>query len=346
MLLLLGVTSSGSGKLARERRDQAAAVLGTTPSSLVRYHEEGLLEELVGQLLVLNADDSPDQSSSEGTGDGRFAEPVADETEVVVTTQPLDDLEIVSPEVKGESAAMDMVATETETQEPLGEQEERPLASADVAKTRRTWTRRSHRFLVAAGIALAVVALVVCLAATSTWPFNSDKASTHPPSTTSESGAANGTDSIKVLVGLPGQSSTTASTFAHIRAGDPVGWGIVIDHGAVGELHNTSIIDQVPKGVIVVPGSVRLINGNFPKGYTFPDSAIQAHGTQININIGDYLSETKAGGAGITYITFTTEFVSLSPNNCARHVIVDAAWLGTTLYPASLRASARAEVSC
>ncbi len=348
VLLLLGVADTAAGKSTDDRRNQAATVLGTTSSSLVRYHEEGLLGEIVDQLLVLNAEDSPDGLAAPESGHESVGQPGegADELEIEVAAPSLDNLEPNTPEVDDERFGIDAVATAAVVQRPRGEQEERPLVSGDAAKTAGTRARRSHRLLIAVGISLPVVALVASLAATSTWPFNSASPSTHQPSATPASATTKGVDSIKVLVGLPGQSSTTASAFAHIRAGDPVGWGIVIDHGAVGELHNTSIIDQVPKGVIVVPGSVRLINGNFPKGYTFPNSVIQANGTKINVNIGDYLPEAKAGGAGTAYVTFTTEFVSLSPNNCARHVIVDTAWLGTTQYPASLHASARAEVSC
>ncbi len=67
-----------------------------------------------------------------------------------------------------------------------------------------------------------------------------------------------------------------------------VEWRLAFNNTGSTNLKQVKVVDQVPAGLTVVPGSVKLYNGNYPSGYTFPDSAIQANGTQVNVNIGDY----------------------------------------------------------
>ncbi|MEK7602957.1 MAG: PKD domain-containing protein [Patescibacteria group bacterium] len=67
-----------------------------------------------------------------------------------------------------------------------------------------------------------------------------------------------------------------------------VEWLITFKNTGATELKHVKIVDEVPVGLTVVPGSVKLINGNYPSGFTYPDSAIQANGRQVNVDIGNY----------------------------------------------------------
>jgi uncharacterized protein YjbI with pentapeptide repeats len=46
------------------------------------------------------------------------------------------------------------------------------------------------------------------------------------------------------------------------------------------------------------PISAALVNGNYPKGYPYSGDSIQANGSQVNVNIGDYGS----GPSGVAYL--------------------------------------------
>ncbi|MGH7175544.1 MAG: hypothetical protein ACREGR_04265 [Minisyncoccia bacterium] len=170
-----------------------------------------------------------------------------------------------------------------------------------------------------------------------------------PCGTAAPTGTAQVSDSISLKVGLPGSKTSKLTAFARIPAGDPIAWAIIVVHESPSQLNSAVLLDQIPGGVMVVPGSVKLFNGNYPNGYIFPASAVQDDGRQINLDLGDYipLSTQDASNGGVSAtVTFYTEFVAVSPNNCARRTITNSAWFGTSQYAHTLHAVARAEVSC
>jgi hypothetical protein len=165
----------------------------------------------------------------------------------------------------------------------------------------------------------------------------------------SSSGTAQVSDSMSLKVGLPGTETSKLTSVARIPAGDPVAWAIIVVHESLSQLNSAVLLDQIPDGVMVVPGSVKLFNGNYPDGFTFPSTAVQDNGRQINVNLGDYgplSTQAASTGEVSAEVTFETEFVAISPNNCTRRVITNNAWFGTIQYPLTMHAAAKAEVSC
>ena len=88
-----------------------------------------------------------------------------------------------------------------------------------------------------------------------------------------------------------------------INDGQKVDWAISFTNTGATRLNGVKIVDEVPAGLTVVPGSIKLFNTNYPSGYAYGDSAIQAKGRQINMDIGDYL---PAADAVVTFKTTAT----------------------------------------
>lgn len=94
--------------------------------------------------------------------------------------------------------------------------------------------------------------------------------------------------SIQKSVRLEGQTANDWKESVKAEAGKKVEWRIEFKNLGSTELKQVKVVDQVPAGLTVVPGSVMLYNGNYPNGYTFPNSAIQSNGRQVTVNIGNY----------------------------------------------------------
>lgn len=106
--------------------------------------------------------------------------------------------------------------------------------------------------------------------------------------------------------------------------GDTVSWLITFKNEGQTELKNVKVVDEVPAGLTVVPGTVKLVNGNYPNGYVYPDSAIQADGRQVNVDIGNY-----APGV-LGYVTFRTEIADEADLECGVNEIVNKAFATPT----------------
>lgn len=104
-------------------------------------------------------------------------------------------------------------------------------------------------------------------------------------------------------VALPGEKAADWRETATVKEGDTVSWLITFKNMGATELKNVKIVDEIPAGLTVVPGTVKLVNGNYPSGYIYPASAVQAKGRQINIDIGNY----NPGAAGVAYVSFRTK---------------------------------------
>jgi uncharacterized repeat protein (TIGR01451 family)/LPXTG-motif cell wall-anchored protein len=121
-------------------------------------------------------------------------------------------------------------------------------------------------------------------------------------------------------VGLAGTPADKLSGSVNTKPGDTLGWWVTFMNTGQTTLHKVNIIDQVPVGLTVVPGSVKLITSVYPNGYVFPDSAIQANGRQINVNISDY---SPGAGAYIAYRTTVNKDASVA---CGAHALVNKAY--------------------
>ena len=128
-----------------------------------------------------------------------------------------------------------------------------------------------------------------------------------------------------------------------VNDGDTVQWSLKFNNVGSTRLNQVALLDQVPNDLSVVPGSVVLYNGNYPNGYTFPDSAIQSNGRQVNLDIGDYLplsSSDQQNGLLSAQVIFSTK-ISLPSDACGTQTITNTAYLtpqgfGTTFDTASV----------
>ncbi len=75
---------------------------------------------------------------------------------------------------------------------------------------------------------------------------------------------------------------------ATATADDTINWLVTFDNTGTTRLNKIAVVDNIPNGLKVVPGSVKLIDSNFPNGYVFGPEAIQANGKQINVQLEGY----------------------------------------------------------
>lgn len=96
-------------------------------------------------------------------------------------------------------------------------------------------------------------------------------------------------------VRLPGQTANDWQSSITATDGETLQWSIKFNNIGATELNDVAIVDQVPAGLTVVPGSVTAYTSNFPNGTTdiSPDP-IQDNGRQLNIDIGDFVPLTQA----------------------------------------------------
>lgn len=118
---------------------------------------------------------------------------------------------------------------------------------------------------------------------------------------------------------LPGETNWREST--SIKQGETVSWLITFKNTGATALNSVKVVDEVPAGLTVVPGTVKLTNGNYPNGYVYPASAIQMNGRQVNIDIGNYNPGILA------YVTFrTTADSPTGPERCSNRTLVNKAF--------------------
>lgn len=113
-------------------------------------------------------------------------------------------------------------------------------------------------------------------------------------------------------------------------ATDTFAWMITFTNTGRTELKNVKIVDNVPANMTVVPGSVKLTNGNYPNGYVYPASAVQANGRQVNVDIGNY----NPDAAGVAYVTFRTTLTKPELLACGNNDFVNEAYATPTGYGA------------
>ncbi len=135
---------------------------------------------------------------------------------------------------------------------------------------------------------------------------------------------------IQKEVRFKGQGPSDWKESVNAKVGDTLEWSIKFDNLGSEQLNNVIVLDQVPAGLNVVSQSVVLYNGNYPDGYTFPDSAIQANGRQINVNIGSYNQldpSDQANGLVSAQVIFATKVAELSGDKCGTVGLTNQAWI-------------------
>ena len=122
-------------------------------------------------------------------------------------------------------------------------------------------------------------------------------------------------------VRFEGQTSSDWKESVTAKPGQTVEWRVAFTNTGSTSLKNVIVLDKVPAGMTVVPGSVRVFNANNPNGHTYQDNqAIQANGTQINVNIGDYAPTANA------FVLFKTKVPAEDKLECGTSKFVNEAF--------------------
>lgn len=106
------------------------------------------------------------------------------------------------------------------------------------------------------------------------------------------------------------------------KAGETVQWIVTFKNTGATKLESVNFIDQVPAGITVVPGTVKLINGNYPNGYVYTANAVQDNGRTINVDIGDY----NPGAAGVAYVMYDAKIDPIKADQCSEKKLVNKAF--------------------
>lgn len=120
-------------------------------------------------------------------------------------------------------------------------------------------------------------------------------------------------------VRLEGQTINDWKESIDLKKDQTSEWKIEFDNTGRTLLNDVVILDQVPVGLNVVPGSVRMIDGNFPNGFVFGPEAVQNNGRQINVLIGNV-------NPGINSIVTFKAKVDESKLECGKQTLVNTAY--------------------
>ncbi len=121
-------------------------------------------------------------------------------------------------------------------------------------------------------------------------------------------------------VRLDGETSADWRETATVKSGETVQWGMEFKNTGSTDLKSVKMVDEVPTSTEVVNDTVMLYNGNYPSGYTFPNSAIQAGGTQVNVDIGNYDPGINA------WVLFKTVVDPDNTLGCGIHELINNAY--------------------
>lgn len=131
-------------------------------------------------------------------------------------------------------------------------------------------------------------------------------------------------------VRFAGQGPNDWKESVNAKDGDLLEWSISFKNIGKTQLNNVAIVDQVPVGLDVVPGSVTLYATDFPDGTTdLKPNPIQANGRQLNINIGNYrpLNQSELSAGDISaQIIFKTKVNVAAMTTCGANTVVNKAF--------------------
>ncbi len=93
---------------------------------------------------------------------------------------------------------------------------------------------------------------------------------------------------------LKGENSTQWRKIVNAKIGDDIEWRIAFVNDGSTRLNGVEIVDALPPYTKIVPGSIKLINGNNPTGYTYGSKAVQNNGKSVKVDINDYMPGSNA----------------------------------------------------
>jgi uncharacterized repeat protein (TIGR01451 family) len=127
--------------------------------------------------------------------------------------------------------------------------------------------------------------------------------------------------SIAKNVRFEGQGPNDWKENLNVQSGQTVEWKITVMNTGKTVLEDTRVQDQIPVGLTVVPGSVRLIdNANPVPGFQYDASAVQGNGRELDVLMSDYLP----GSGG--HVMFKTKVDSADKLACGVNKLVNNAY--------------------
>jgi uncharacterized repeat protein (TIGR01451 family) len=125
---------------------------------------------------------------------------------------------------------------------------------------------------------------------------------------------------------LVGEGADAWRETVNTTTGATVQWLVTVRNTGNTTLDNITVLDQVPTNMTVVKGSVKLINTAYPSTnpFVYPDSAIQANGRQVNVEIGGYLP------GGTAYLRIDTVVTDVNALACGANHFTNEAFATAT----------------
>jgi uncharacterized repeat protein (TIGR01451 family) len=120
---------------------------------------------------------------------------------------------------------------------------------------------------------------------------------------------------------IKGEDSTKWRKVVNAKRGDLIEWRISFQNIGSTQLNDVAVVDDLPSFTEVTPGSVELVNSNFPNGFKFGSDAVQNNGDQVNVNIDDYLPGSNA------FLYLETKIVDAKEIQCGIHQIANVAYV-------------------
>lgn len=145
---------------------------------------------------------------------------------------------------------------------------------------------------------------------------------------------------IQVRVRIHGHRAAGWSDRVDAMPGNTIDWSIDFTNNGSTQLDRVALVAEVPTGLTVVPASVVLYDAQYPDGYVFPSSAIQAGGRQLNVDVGDVLplsSGSALEGKVSAQLIYSTE-LDHSPSACT--LLTTKAWATPENYGSVWQAAA------
>jgi uncharacterized repeat protein (TIGR01451 family) len=120
---------------------------------------------------------------------------------------------------------------------------------------------------------------------------------------------------------LKGEDSTKWRKEVNAKRGDLIEWRISFQNIGSTQLDDVKVVDDLPSYTDVVPGSVELVNSNYPNGFKYDASAIQNNGDMVNVDIQDYLPGSNA------FLYLETKIEDHKDIQCGIHQIANVVYV-------------------
>ena len=123
---------------------------------------------------------------------------------------------------------------------------------------------------------------------------------------------------------LAGEGADKWRESVNAKRGDTIEWRIEVRNIGSTTLNNIVVLDELPPYMTVVPGTVKLINANYPSTnpYVYPNSAIQQKDGKwyVNVDAGSYSPNSNG------FVRFSTKIVDDKAISCGNQRLTNKAY--------------------